>query len=225
MKQDYYGSFIQKSRGVEFQAKPSKGFIATIIILSSAGLLVGTGATVRKVVIMKNTSKILTIINNYKDIIRKYATMYKIQPSLIVAMIMQESGGNPNKPRYEPAFYNTYIKNNPDWIKHPLYNNPQAVSSSYGLLQIMYPVAWEIATPAERIKLKDPKSLNDPDFNISLGTRKLSKQLAKFPNQEQAIASYNAGNGCIKGSNICFNGTKYKNSVLNYLKQVPLGSV
>ena len=225
MKEEYYGSSVEKVRSVEFQTKPSKGFIGTIIILSSIGLLMTIGTTVRKVIVMKTTSKILTIINNYKTIIRKYATLYKIQPSVLVALIMQESSGNPKAYRYEPAFYRSYIKNNPDWINHPLYNNPQAVSASYGLGQIMYPVAWELATAAERLRLKDPTSLYDPDFNLSLVSRKLGKQLAKFPVLDQALASYNAGNGCIKGSTICVRGTIYKNGVLDKLKSVPEGSV
>lgn len=70
----------------------------------------------------------------YKAEIDVAATKWGLDPMLVEAVVVQESGGNTDAFRFEPDFWNRYLKGNPKY-RHL---NPRRVSSSYGLMQTMY---------------------------------------------------------------------------------------
>lgn len=62
-----------------------------------------------------------------------------LDPLLVAAVVLQESAANTDAFRHERLFWNRYLKTKPEWRDE----NPRRVSSSYGLMQVMYPVAVE----------------------------------------------------------------------------------
>jgi soluble lytic murein transglycosylase-like protein len=70
----------------------------------------------------------------YKALIVETARKYQLDPVLIAAMSWQESSLQTDAYRFEPDFWNRYLKPKPEYRDL----NPRRVSASYGLLQVMY---------------------------------------------------------------------------------------
>lgn len=123
------------------------------------------------------------------------ARAHQLDPLLVAAVVLQESGANADGFRHERNFWNRYLKRLPEWAG----TNPRRVSSSYGLMQVMYPVA------RERGLAKDvpPERLFEPDVALEFGCRQLryvmdwvDAHFAQIPGQDRlraALASYNGG--------------------------------
>ncbi len=105
------------------------------------------------------------------QLISQYTTQYSLDPNLIAAVILQESGGN-----------------------------PQAYSSSgaVGLMQIMPNdgLAAGFMCPTGPCFAKRPSTqeLKDPEFNIAYGTRMLASLVDKYGNVQDALKAYGPGN-------------------------------
>jgi soluble lytic murein transglycosylase-like protein len=65
--------------------------------------------------------------------------------------------------RYEPVFWEMYMKDKPEWKDC----DPKVVSASYGLMQLMFPTARETGYEGEAA------GLYDPETNINLGAKYL----------------------------------------------------
>lgn len=127
--------------------------------------------------------------------IAEIAARFQLDPLLVEAIVLTESSGNTDAFRFEPDFYNRYIK------PKKLYpgKNPRRISSSYGLMQLMWPVAVERGYP-----LTDaPELLFVPEVGLDYGCRQLAF-LVKWADEfdalpqaklEAVIASYNGGRG------------------------------
>lgn len=76
----------------------------------------------------------MALRTRYKAEIDVAASKWGLDPVLVEAMVVQESAGNTDAFRFEPDFWNRYLKGNPKY-RHL---NPRRVSSSYGLMQVMY---------------------------------------------------------------------------------------
>ncbi|HET7433471.1 MAG TPA: lytic transglycosylase domain-containing protein [Thermoanaerobaculia bacterium] len=104
---------------------------------------------------------------HYVDAIRKYSKKQGVDPSLVQALILQES-----------------------------YYNPEAKSrvGATGLMQLMPPTAREIA---QRLHVPfGDRRLTNPEVNIELGTYHLKMLVNMFNgNPYLAVASYNGGQG------------------------------
>jgi len=154
----------------------------------------------------------------YTREIRTEAAKHGLDPNLVEALVLQESAGNTDAFRFEPNFWNRYLKNN------LLYKgrNPRRVSSSYGLMQVMFPVAVEDGLDSAA----PPETLFVPERGLEAGCRRLAKLLAwakGFPGttaEQQlwaALASYNGGRGGNEpGSPVLRNGI-YARQVLDKL--------
>jgi len=146
-------------------------------------------------------------IAKWIDIARKWGGHPDIQidPALILAVIQQESGGNPEARRFEPAYCERYIDTDPKWQRRMAYNRwaREDVASSYGLMQPMFPTAWGYGC-------RDPRTLLDPDQNVRFGAAILSSLVRKYSNGKKfhqiedaelrgvlrlALAAYNGGSG------------------------------
>lgn len=136
---------------------------------------------------------------------------------LVEAIIRTESSGLANAYRFEPAFWGRYLKD------HPLYRHrdPKAVSASYGLMQVMYPVAVENGYTGA------PEGLYDVSTNLDIGCKYLAALLrwARVPptvGRDAAIAAYNGGKGVGKGIDLKtgrrrpFRNQQYVDKVLRY---------
>ena len=120
--------------------------------------------------------------------IHKVAGAAGLDPHLVGAFVMTESGGNTWAVRYESAY--KYITT-PD-IFSKLVNTSLATetmfqATSFGLMQIM-------GGTARSNGYRDPlPKLCDPDVGLLWGCLYLNKLLKKYPLVTDAIAAYNAG--------------------------------
>jgi soluble lytic murein transglycosylase-like protein len=129
------------------------------------------------------------------DIIRA-ATTEGVDPNLVEGIVLTESSGNTDAFRFEPLFWNRYMKGKPGWAGR----NPRRVSSSYGLMQVMYPVALERGLDPKLA----PEVLFVPDVGLRYGCKQL-RWLQDWAETFQAVdaqkrlvcalAAYNGGKG------------------------------
>lgn len=123
------------------------------------------------------------------------AKAHSLDPLFVAAVVLKESSANADAFRHERLFWNRYLKRKPEWASL----NPRRVSSSYGLMQILFPVAQE------RGLAKDvpPERLFEPEVGLEFGCRHLRHVMdwvdAKYPQipgqarVRAALASYNGG--------------------------------
>lgn len=135
----------------------------------------------------------------YKADIDAAAARYGLDPLLIEALVVQESGGNTDAFRFEPDFWNRYLKGNPRYRSL----NPRRVSSSYGLMQVMYCRILE-----DKIADNDawePEMLFIPQHGLDVGCRfyrELRDWAQELPLAGRgetidlvSLAAYNGGRG------------------------------
>lgn len=122
------------------------------------------------------------------------AHQYELDPALVCAMCHHESGGwRPSAVRYEPAFYDRYIR--------PMERVERFGSSisevterhlramSFGLMQVMGQVAREHGFMGEYLT-----DLCSPDIGIEYGCRRLRQAFDRRGNETRlALLDYNGG--------------------------------
>jgi soluble lytic murein transglycosylase-like protein len=130
----------------------------------------------------------------YKEILAA-AEKHQLDPILVEAVVVRESSGNADGFRFEKDFWNRYLKPN------RLYSgrNPRRVSSSYGLMQVMFSTAVDRGFGVDLA----PELLFLPENSLEYGCRHLryltDKMLAKYPSVSPyertvaILASYNGG--------------------------------
>lgn len=145
----------------------------------------------------------------YREYITPVAQTYNLDPQLIEAFIIQESAGHADAFRYEHGFYLKYI------MKNEMYNamDSRRVSSSYGLMQVMYTTAVEHGFKDE------PELLFLPAVNIDIGCEVLTHLFdwtgldrSLRGTMRQVAAAYNGGRGNWKAND----PQRYAASVLNH---------
>lgn len=133
----------------------------------------------------------------FKAMIDVFATQHGLSPSLVAAICWQESGFRADAFRFEPDFWNRYLK--PKAQYRDL--NPRRVSSSYGLMQVMYCRVHE-----DKLTDNDalpPEHLFVPDLNLRTGCQLLRELIewaaavskGSFDPEFIASAAYNGGRG------------------------------
>jgi soluble lytic murein transglycosylase len=110
------------------------------------------------------TEKLLDISNNYK-----------IDPIMILAIIRQESRGDPNA-------RGAYLSG--------------GESGALGLMQIKYESALEVANSVG-VRISSPEDLFVPEKNLMVGTAYLLRMIAKYKNLQYALIAYNVGFGTL----------------------------
>lgn len=122
----------------------------------------------------------------YRKEIEAAALTHAIDPDLLEALVLTESSGQTDAFRFEAGFFQLYLKDKPLYAKE----NPRRVSSSYGLCQIMYPVAVELGYTGA------PEGLFAPEMSLNYGAKKLAS-LLKWSGGDvtKALGGYNAGHG------------------------------
>lgn len=122
----------------------------------------------------------------YRPDVQLQAERHDLDPLLVEAVCLTESSGLTTAYRFEPLFWERYLKHNPAYDGA----NPRRVSASYGLMQCMFPTAVEFGmTPTE-----PPEYLFVPLIGLDYGCRVLKERLewAKG-DMESALAAYNGG--------------------------------
>lgn len=155
----------------------------------------------------------------YRTLIWEEATKVGIDPHLVEAIIFVESSDCADAFRFEPKFWARYLAKLPEWKG----SIPRRVSSSYGLMQIMFPVAKEMGFVGE------PETLFLPSVNVKWGCKKLqsllkwSQSFSTVPSDKQlcaAIASYNGGRGGNKPTDEPLRNGKYASKVLATMERL-----
>lgn len=164
-------------------------------------------------------------MTRYRKEIAAAAAKYGLDPLLVEAIVLTESSGNTDAFRFEPNYYNRYLK------PKKLYpgQNPRRVSSSYGLMQIMYDVARERGYPDSLL----PEHLFFPEVGLEWGCKHLRflfDWAAEFPNVTEAqkleavLASYNGGRGDNKPTDKPLRNASYVRKVLSNLTLLSKGA-
>jgi hypothetical protein len=126
----------------------------------------------------------------YRKNIEFAAAQHGVDPDLLEALVVTESSGHADAFRFEPKFYERYLKDKEQWAG----KIPRRISSSYGLVQCMYPTALQYGFS----QTAEPEMLFLPDLNLDLGAKILAALLKRFNNSvEKALQAYNAGPGNI----------------------------
>ncbi|MCP4401011.1 MAG: transglycosylase SLT domain-containing protein [bacterium] len=111
----------------------------------------------------KYTKRAGEIWQKYQEAISTASKKYSVPISVIIATISTESSGDAKAYRHEAAFYRRYIKNKIQWKNNPYHNSPRRISSSYGLMQIMYTTAYSVGFRGE------PEDLYDSMVSVDAG--------------------------------------------------------
>lgn len=94
------------------------------------------------------------------------AKKYRLEKTLIKAVAIVESALDVRAYRHEPMFWERYLKLQDAWKD----KDPKVISSSYGLMQVMFTTAWQLGFRGQA------EDLYNPVINVELGT-KLIRQL------------------------------------------------
>lgn len=124
----------------------------------------------------------------YRAEVELIAQRHALTPDLVHAVCLVESSGLTNAYRPEPSFWDRYLKGKREWDGA----NPARVSASYGLMQVMFPVAVEHGMA----RTEPPEYLFVPLIGLDYGCRVLAKRLEWARGDlRAAVASYNGGKG------------------------------
>ena len=122
------------------------------------------------------------------DLARRAAAAESLDPSLVCAVVEQESSWNPWALRYEPLFFAKYVA--------PLFTNNKISATeayargiSWGLMQVMGQTAREAGLSSTYLS-----TLCDPAVGLSVGCRILRRKLdAAQGDVPRALLAWNGG--------------------------------
>lgn len=156
---------------------------------------------------------IVAISDEISAIIKKYANQFNIEPSLVAAICMQESGFEPWRARYEPAWpFFTFVLHYSQLLGITSETELMFQKTSWGMMQIIGDVARELGYDGHLPKLSLPEN------GILWGTKKLSQLQKKYDDPKDVISSYNQGspNKSVTGQ---YKNQDYVDNVLVYRSQ------
>jgi len=145
----------------------------------------------------------------FPDEINAAATRHNLDPNLIVAFILTESGGDPWAIRYEPN-WKWFLKPNYWALRMNISDKTERSLQmhSWGLMQIMGTTARELGFDQQIPKLCIPKN------GIEFGCRYFKKQLIRYSGDvEFAISAYNMGTA--RKNSHGFRNQIYVNKIMN----------
>jgi len=139
-----------------------------------------------------------------QNIARATAADMKLAPEIICAIIEQESSWNPWSIRYEPAFFEHYVKPILDTTTISV-TEAYARSISWGLMQTMGQTVRELGFVGPLA------SLCDPSVGILWGCKVFEHKLgAAGWNTEKALLLYNGGGNLSYPGQVLARIDKYK---------------
>lgn len=135
------------------------------------------------------------------------ANHHSLDPSLVCAIIEQESAWNPHAIRYEPGFFARYVAPLLTNNKVEPFTNTEAHSRaiSWGLMQVMGQSAREAGFTGPFLS-----ELCDPQVGVEVGCALLSKKLGiAAENEHQALQFWNGGANPSYAAEVEARKTKY----------------
>jgi soluble lytic murein transglycosylase-like protein len=148
------------------------------------------------------------------------AERHRLPSSLVEAVIMVESGGNPWGIRYEEGFYRTYVANKGFDVFGYCSTKTEghARATSWGLMQVMGQTARELGFTGPFLS-----ELCEPSVGIDLGCRYLGALAKQFPGPkygwDAVCAAYNGGPGTVESPGK-FKNPSYPAKILERLNGV-----
>lgn len=139
----------------------------------------------------------------YTREIAEAAVRHTLDRDLLEAQVMAESAGRAEAFRFEEGFYEKYLAGKPEWKEWV----PRRISSSYGLMQIMFSTARQHGFSGE------PEMLFVPFINLEWGSKHLASLLEWAEGDIiRALCAYNGG----KAGNVVapFRNQAYADKVL-----------
>lgn len=123
------------------------------------------------------------LMQSRKDLANKRAVISGVPTPLVLAVIQQESGGRAGAVRHEPRYMERYNET-PKFreIARVTGLSDKQISTSYGLMQLMLPLAWGYMSDGD----KGPDAvvaLLDPEKNVRYGSSHLAVLLKQVCNR------------------------------------------
>lgn len=156
----------------------------------------------------------MSISPSLQLLISQIAKGDNIDPDLVSAIVLQESGGNPWLTRFEPEwhyFNDPAFHSKQCWVTIETEHVMQAMS--WGPMQVMGAVARDLGWGAELTRLSQAQ------IGLLYGCMKLAQCLEKNPILNDAIAAYNAGSAK-KNADGTYVNQAYVDSVLKHLAMI-----
>lgn len=162
----------------------------------------------------------------YRAEVEAIAVSHGLDADLVTAVCLHEAfdyawkaRGVTSAFRHEPQFWLRYMAHKPEWDGAV----PFRVSSSYGLMQVMYPTALEHGYP----KHDPPEHLFIPTIGLEYGCRVLASCLRwAHGDALAALAAYNGGKTPDNGPGVTPKRNEgYVQAVLVWLGRVRSGEV
>lgn len=116
-------------------------------------------------------------VTRWQDLAERWSRQTGCPAALILAIIQQESGGDPAATRYEPKYEKTYLTRCKE-ISRATGHSTDKVATSYGLMQLMMPTAWGYLSAIDKGS-GVITALFDPEKNIRYGAAHLGTILRK----------------------------------------------
>lgn len=137
-----------------------------------------------------------------------------VPAELILAVILQESGGRVNVTRYEEHYKYTFMPfHYAEMLKYSMATELIHQKTSWGLMQLMLAVARELGFDDHA------PALCVPATNIDFGASLLSRLLDKYASVDATLAAYNAGSAK-KNEFGKFVNQSYVDSAMGYFAEI-----
>ena len=156
-------------------------------------------------------------VKQWRSLAEKWSRQTGVPVALILATIEQESGGRAAAVRAEAGYLKQYGAT-PKFVQIVKATRlmPEQVATSYGLMQLMLPLAWGYLSAAD--KLSPIQALYDPDKNIRYGAAHLAALIKGRPISGAVIrdvaGKYNgAGSDSAYARNVCALWRKYEEAI------------
>jgi soluble lytic murein transglycosylase-like protein len=125
-------------------------------------------------------------MTEYRPLIEQIAADLDLDPNLVEAVVITESSAHTDAFRFEPAFFDRYLKGKPEYAGQI----PRRIASSYGLAQVMFSTAQQYGFVGH------PELLFVPDVGLRYGCLHLRAMLTWAGGDvHRALAAYNGGQG------------------------------
>lgn len=138
----------------------------------------------------------------HRALITEMAIRYALPPLLVAAMVVVESSGSTWTVRYEPGFFDRYLRMAEINARRPCSTETERrmCATSFGLLQVMGQVARERGYKATYLTgLCDPATGLEYGCKHLVWTRTTLQAKGKPADAASLCAAYNGGIGAVKG--------------------------
>lgn len=129
----------------------------------------------------------------WRPVAEDVAKSVGVDASFLLALVWQESAGNPRAYRYEEGFWRRYCAGKPEWTRG---HTPDALehwarrcAASYGLAQVMYPTAIMLGMD----RRAQPETLFEPHCNLHYAAKLIAKHAASATDERGVALAYNGG--------------------------------